>query len=46
MFLGSQVMKNIIKDILPETQFIEQQRFSKLYYNGHKKFQDWTEKVL
>ena len=37
MFLGSQVMKNIIKDILPETQFIEQQRFSKLYYNGHKK---------
>ena len=44
MFLGSQVMKNIIKDILPETQFIEQQRFSKLYYNGHKKISNWTKK--
>tara|TARA_B100001175_G_scaffold268963_1_gene240566 strand:- start:1488 stop:3953 length:2466 start_codon:yes stop_codon:yes gene_type:complete len=37
MFLGSQVMKNIISAIIPETRFIEQQRFSKLSYNGHKK---------
>ncbi len=37
MFLGSQIMKNIISQIIPETQFIEQKRFSKLSYNGHKK---------
>ena len=37
MFLGSQIMKNIISEIVPNTQFIEQQRFSKLSYNGHKK---------
>ncbi len=37
MFLGSQIMKNIISEIIPETQFIEQKRFSKLSYNGHKK---------
>ena len=37
MFLGSQIMKNIISSIIPETRFIEQQRFSKLSYNGHKK---------
>jgi len=37
MFLGSQIMKNIISQIIPETHFIEQKRFSKLSYNGHKK---------
>ena len=37
MFLGSQIMKNIIKQIIPETDFIEPKRFSKLTYNGHKK---------
>ena len=37
MFLGSQIMKNIISEIIPETQFVEQNRFSKLSYNGHKK---------
>ncbi len=37
MFLGSQIMRNIISEIIPETKFIEQQRFSKLSYNGHKK---------
>tara|TARA_B100000700_G_scaffold330200_1_gene455212 strand:+ start:88 stop:2556 length:2469 start_codon:yes stop_codon:yes gene_type:complete len=37
MFLGSQIMKSIIAQIIPETHFIEQQRFSKLSYNGHKK---------
>ena len=30
MFLGSQIMKNIIAQIIPETDFMEQQRFSKL----------------
>ncbi len=37
MFLGSQIMKNIISEIIPETKFLEQERFSKLSYNGHKK---------
>ena len=37
MFLGSQIMKNIIKEIIPETEFVEPKRFSKLAYNGHKK---------
>ena len=37
MFLGSQIMKNIISQIVPETKFVEQERFSKLSYNGHKK---------
>ena len=37
MFLGSQIMKRIISEIIPETHFMEQQRFSKLSYNGHKK---------
>ena len=36
MFLGSQIMKNIISDIIPETEFIEQKRSSKLSYNGQK----------
>tara|TARA_B100000029_G_scaffold15432_1_gene15895 strand:- start:2680 stop:5148 length:2469 start_codon:yes stop_codon:yes gene_type:complete len=37
MFLGSQIMKNIISGIIPETEFVEKPRFSKLSYNGHKK---------
>ncbi len=37
MFLGSQIMKNMISKIIPETNFIQQERFSKLSYNGHKK---------
>ncbi len=37
MFLGSQIMKNMISRLIPETSFIEQERFSKLSYNGHKK---------
>ena len=38
MFLGSQIMKNMISKIIPETNFLEKERFSKLSYNGHKKF--------
>ena len=34
MFLGSQIMKNVISEIVPETHFIEQKRFSKLSYNA------------
>ena len=37
MFLGSQVMKNIIKDLVPEIEFNNKERFSKLSYGGYKK---------
>ena len=37
MFLGSQIMENIISQIVPETEFVKQERFSKLSYSGHKK---------
>ncbi len=37
MFLGSQIMKSMISKIIPETNFLEKERFSKLSYNGHKK---------
>ena len=37
MFLGSQIMENIISQLVPGTEFIKQERFSKLTYSGHKK---------
>ena len=37
MFLGSQVMKNIIHDLIDEVEFIKKERFSKLTYSGYKK---------
>ncbi len=37
MFLGSQIMKNIISELVPNVEFIKQERFSKLSYNGSKK---------
>ena len=37
MFLGSQIMKNIISDLVTGVEFIKQERFSKLTFNGHKK---------
>ena len=37
MFLGSQIMENIISQLISGTEFVKQERFSKLYYNGHKK---------
>ncbi len=37
MFLGSQIMKNIISQLLKNVEFIKQERFSKLTYNGSKK---------
>ena len=36
MFLGSQVMKNIIQDLV-ESRFLKKERFSKLSYSGYKK---------
>jgi len=37
MFLGSQIMKNIIHDLVDEVQFVKKERFSKLSYSGYKK---------
>jgi len=37
MFLGSQIMKNIIHDLVGEVEFLKKERFSKLSYSGYKK---------
>ena len=37
MFLGSQVMKNIINDLVDKVEFVKKERFSKLSYGGYKK---------
>ena len=37
MFLGSQIMKNIIHELIDKVEFLKKERFSKLSYNGYKK---------
>jgi len=37
MFLGSQVMKSIIKNLVDNVEFVKKERFSKLSYSGYKK---------
>ena len=37
MFLGSQVMKTVISDLIPNVEFNNKTRFSKLSYGGYKK---------
>ena len=37
MFLGSQIMKSIISQLLDNVEFVDKERFSKLSYNGSKK---------
>ena len=37
MFLGSNIIQNIIQKFVPEVEFIFKERFSKLSYSGHKK---------
>ena len=37
LFLGSQVMKNIIIDLVDDVEFVKKERFSKLSYSGYKK---------
>jgi len=37
MFLGSQVMKNIIDHLVEDVEFEKKERFSKLSYGGYKK---------
>jgi ATP-dependent RNA helicase SUPV3L1/SUV3 len=37
MFLGSQIMKNIIYNLVNGVEFIKKERFSRLSYSGYKK---------
>ena len=37
MFLGSQIMRSIITQLLENVEFLNRERFSKLSYNGSKK---------
>ncbi len=37
MFLGSQIMKSIIKNLIENVEFIKKERLSKLSYSGFKK---------
>jgi len=45
MFLGSQIMKNIITNLVEEVEFIKKERFSKLSYGGYKKVSRLNGKV-
>ncbi len=45
MFLGSQVMENIIKDLVEKVEFEKKERFSKLSYSGVKKISRLDRKV-
>ena len=45
MFLGSQIMKNIIRDLIPDLEFENKERLSKLSYGGYKKISRLDRKV-
>jgi len=45
MFLGSQVMINIIRDLIKDVEFEKKERFSKLSYTGYKKISRLDRKV-
>ena len=45
MFLGSQVMKKIIQDLVSNVDFEKKDRFSKLSYGGYKKISRLNRKV-
>jgi ATP-dependent RNA helicase SUPV3L1/SUV3 len=45
MFLGSQVMKGIINDLIENVQFEKKERLSKLSYSGYKKISRLDRKV-
>ena len=45
MFLGSQVMKNIISELIEGVEFEKKERFSKLSYSGIKKISRLDRKV-
>ena len=45
MFLGSQVMANIIKELVEGVEFVKKERYSKLSYSGIKKISRLERKV-
>ena len=45
MFLGSQVMKNIISDLVKSVEFQKKERFSKITYSGYKKISRLEQKT-
>ena len=45
IFLGSQVMKSIINDLVEDVEFVKKERFSKLSYSGYKKISRLDEKT-
>ena len=45
MFLGSQVMKSIIQNLIKDVEFIKKERLSKLSYSGYKKISRLNRKV-
>ncbi len=45
MFLGSQIMKNIIDELINDVEFEKKERFSKLSYGGYKKISRLDRKV-
>ena len=45
MFLGSQVMEKIIKELLNDVEFEKKKRYSKLSYSGIKKISRLDRKV-
>ena len=45
MFLGSQVMESIIRDLIENVSFEKKERFSKLSYSGYKKISRLDRKV-
>ena len=45
MFLGSQVMKSIIQNLIKDVEFIKKERLSKLSYSGYKKISRLSRKV-
>ena len=45
MFLGSQIMKNIISELIENVEFEKKERFSKLSYGGYKKISRLDRKV-
>ena len=45
MFLGSQIMRNIISDLIDNVEFEKKERFSKISYGGYKKISRLDRKV-
>ena len=46
MFMGSSTIRNIVKKLNEDTEFINRDRLSKLSFVGHKKFHGLIEKQL